>query len=96
MWRLASLLSLLIASASIVSTVVVPLRRTGYARGMLRSAAGRYLVNAGSTISVLLLPINALGVPFSPGFALYYASIGLSFAVGFILFADAVLLEDDG
>jgi hypothetical protein len=94
LWRLASVLALLVAAAVIGATVVLPLRRIGYPSGMLRHRGARFLVNGGGAASVLLFPLNAVGIPVAPGFALYYASLMLGFAVGFVLFADVVLLDD--
>jgi len=95
LWRSASLLAFSIASTVIVFTVVIPLRRTGYTSGMLKNRGARYLVNGGGGISVLLLLINGIGVPDSPGFGIYYASLVLALTVGFTLFADTVLIPDD-
>jgi hypothetical protein len=95
LWRVSSLLSFGIATTVIVSTVVLPLRKTGYTSGMLKNPSARHFVNLGGGISVVLLPLNAIGLPASPGFGIYYASLALAFATGFVLFADAVLLADD-
>lgn len=43
---------------------------------------------------VLALVLNLVGFPWSPGFPLYSTSLLLAFVVGFVIFADSVLLED--
>jgi len=93
-WRLASLLGLLIAAATITFTVILPLRRIGYLDARIQNPLVLHFLNATSAVSVLLLPLNAAGFPWEPGFGPYYASLLLGFSVGFVLFADVVLLTD--
>jgi hypothetical protein len=80
LWRIASLAGFLIATTSILFTVILPLRRIGDQTGGVRSAPLRHFLNVASAASLFLLPLNALGFPWSPSFALYYASLMISAA----------------
>jgi hypothetical protein len=40
---------------------------------------------------VIVLPINAIGIFWNPGFGFYYASLMLAFSVGFMIFEDVVV-----
>jgi hypothetical protein len=42
---------------------------------------------------VIVLPINAIGIFWNPGFGFYYASLMLAFCVGFMILADVVVGE---
>lgn len=94
-WRASSLLFLAVATATVALTVVRPLRRLGLRDMVLLESRGMtQFVNSLSVLSFVVLPLNALGFPWPPGFGLYYASLLLSFALGFMLFADVVLRRD--
>lgn len=94
MWRIASLLSFAITLCAIILTVIVPLRRIGFPGTQLLTPTLRILLNAITVVSVLLLPLNAAGFPWGPGFAPYYASLLLAFVAAFIVFADVVLIGE--
>jgi len=58
---------------------------------MILNSAANVLVQLLTVASVIVLPMNALGVFGNPGFGPYYASLLLALCVGFMVFADVVV-----
>jgi hypothetical protein len=94
-WRFSTALYLVLAMIVIATTVVLPLRRIGVRANPVISPMVTHLVNVVAGVSVVVLPLNFFATSIGPGFPIYYGSLLLAFAVGFVLFADAVLKADD-
>lgn len=95
LWRIASLVYFSVAVVTITATVVIPLRRIGVLAVPLLSVPVTILVNVLSAVSVLMVLVNGTGLVWTPSFAVYYASLLLGFCLGFVLFADVVLRDDE-
>jgi hypothetical protein len=92
-WRLLSIVLLCLNVARLWWLVVLPNRtlRAGE-RVILNPVANKVIWGTG-LVALACLLLNALGIPFRPGFDLYYAGLLATLLVGFALFADVAIGE---
>jgi hypothetical protein len=87
-WRLVSIVILVLSVARLRWLVILPIRSLGReALGIFNPLVTKLIWGAG-LVTILCLVLNAAGVPFRPGFDLYYGGLLASLLVGFGLFAD--------
>jgi hypothetical protein len=87
-WRILSIVLLGLNVVRLWWLVILPIRRLGeHERVIINPFASKVVWGAGFG-ALLLLLLNALGVPFPPSFDLYYAALLVTLLIGFALFAD--------
>ena len=90
-WRLLSLLLLVLNLARLWWLVIVPNRRlTEEERTILTPLAGRIIWGIG-LLSLVLFLVNAVGLPLPPSFSVYYGGLLSGLLIGFALFADVAI-----
>ena len=95
LWRLAAIVNLAIGGIVVVATVIIPIRRIGRANSWVIGPLVNRVLDTIAAFSFVFLVANAIGFPWSPNFAVYYMSLLFGFVVGFVLFADVILLPAD-
>jgi hypothetical protein len=90
LWRLLSVVLLVLNVARLWWLVILPNRKLGDDERVILGPHVNTVVWATGVLSLLLFMLNAVGIPFQPNFNLYYAGILGSLLVGFALFADVV------
>jgi hypothetical protein len=92
-WRVASLVGVILYIVHMTWAVWRPRPGSSVMRPILNATMTRVLVIT-SWISGIAFALNAAGVPFGPGFTLYYLALLSALVSGFIIFAGAV--DDPG
>lgn len=92
-WRVLSAAMLTMLLMRLWWLILRPARRIRVeVRTIISPVAGRLVWAMGLTGTLLFL-LNILGLPFRPGFDLYYSGLLLTLLVGFALFADVVVSD---
>ena len=89
-WRLASALYLLLAVATMIWVVILPIRALDGVFVLVNPTI-TLLVNVASGFAFLALLLNTLGLPLQPNFPMYYSALAVNLFIGFIVFADVVV-----
>jgi hypothetical protein len=90
LWRSSSLIILVLAAFHYVFLVFRPLRRIEASFELINPAVS-VITRCVVALYFLGLLFNTLGVPFAPGFPLYYFALTAGLGLGFAVFADVVV-----
>ena len=90
LWRSSSFTVLVLAALHYVFLVLRPLRRIESTLELINPGVS-VVTRIGLSLYLLGFLFNTLGVPFAPGFPLYYFSLTAGLAIGFVVFADVVV-----
>lgn len=92
-WRLASIIILVLSLVRLRWLVFLPLRSLGEEARNILNPLARRLIYGGGYLGFACLALNSIGIGFRPNFDLYYASLLVTLLVGFALFADVATKE---
>jgi hypothetical protein len=87
-WQILSAIILVLSSARLWWLVILPGRELGRAESIIISPLANRITWFLGIGALVLFFSNAAGVPFDPGFDLYYAGLFSQLIIGFALFAD--------
>jgi len=87
-WRLLSIVLLALNAARLWWLVIVPNRKLGPEERVILNPLASKVIWGTGMLALLCMLSNAIGIPFRPGFDLYYAGLLATLLIGFALFAD--------